>query len=49
MSRGGRYDTIIAYKEENRRQLERYNQDARDSQLLSREAAIQTKSILKRL
>jgi hypothetical protein len=49
MSRGGRYNTVVAYKEENRRQLKRCNQDARDSQLLDREAAIQTKSILKRL
>jgi len=40
MSRGGRYDTVVAYREENRRQLERCDQDARDGQLLGREAAI---------
>ena len=48
MSRGGRYDTVVAHREENRRQLERCDQDARDGQLLGREAATQTKSILKR-
>jgi hypothetical protein len=48
MSRGGRYNTIVAHREENRRQLERCDQDARDGQLLGREAATQTKSILKR-
>ena len=49
MSRKGRYNIIVAYREENRRQLKRYDQDIRDSQLLGREAAAQTRSILKRL